>query len=371
MEPTRQCPQDGDENQHYFGSQQTVVGEKGYRTVRSTKGISSGVLYFEIRINELYKNILLQDTNNLKVSAVRVGFSRERAGIDVPVGFDEYGYSYCSKDGNKYHNQILQTYGEGYTIHDIIGCYLQLPIMKNLSSNSIFYEHSIVPKSHIIFFKNGKCQDIAFTDIPGGIYYPTISLYMYSSVTINFGPIFTPIISSIIPDGLRIEYREKFFPPFLISDQQDIYSILEKCIEWKAVCNNSNNRYNNNNHYVLLHKKSSLESTNNNRTLSLSCYKYWNIQIESNDTIPLSLLRYENLKKKVPDTYKNETIDQIITNLQQICNTFSDTVRIHFYKESLDTPILLSQFNTTIAQCSGNICLLSDIPQLVSIYTIK
>lgn len=48
----------------------------------------------------------------------------------------------------------------------------------------------IVPGSKIIFFKNGKPQGLAFTDIYGGAYYPAISIYKNATVSVNFGPSF-------------------------------------------------------------------------------------------------------------------------------------------------------------------------------------
>eukprot|EP01135_Chromosphaera_perkinsii_P008545 Nk52_evm11s1400 gene=Nk52_evmTU11s1400 len=44
--------------------------------------------------------------------------------------------------------------------------------------------------SKIMFFKNGTCQGVAFSDINGGMYFPTISLYMGARVKVNFGPEF-------------------------------------------------------------------------------------------------------------------------------------------------------------------------------------
>lgn len=45
----------------------------------------------------------------------------------------------------------------------------------------------VKPNSKISFFKNGQFQGVAFTDIYAGAYFPTISLYKNSTVSINFG----------------------------------------------------------------------------------------------------------------------------------------------------------------------------------------
>lgn len=47
-----------------------------------------------------------------------------------------------------------------------------------------------LPKSQIIFFKNGKCVGVAFEDIYYGSYYPIISIYKNATVSVNFGPCF-------------------------------------------------------------------------------------------------------------------------------------------------------------------------------------
>jgi Set1/Ash2 histone methyltransferase complex subunit ASH2 len=44
--------------------------------------------------------------------------------------------------------------------------------------------------SKLIFYKNGVCQDVAFCDIYGGHYFPTLSLHKSATVSVNFGPNF-------------------------------------------------------------------------------------------------------------------------------------------------------------------------------------
>lgn len=47
-----------------------------------------------------------------------------------------------------------------------------------------------LPKSKIIFYKNGVSQGVAYTDIFGGAYFPTLSLFKSSTASVNFGPNF-------------------------------------------------------------------------------------------------------------------------------------------------------------------------------------
>lgn len=71
--------------------------------------------------------------------------------------------------GSKVHNSLrVDTYGEEFGVGDIIGCFIHLSDEQNLTSNSIS------------FFKNGVDQGVAYSgsEIPGGIYFPAVSLYM-------------------------------------------------------------------------------------------------------------------------------------------------------------------------------------------------
>lgn len=43
------------------------------------------------------------------------------------------------------------------------------------------------PMSQIYFFKNGKCQGLAFENIYSGAYYPSISIHKGATVSLNFG----------------------------------------------------------------------------------------------------------------------------------------------------------------------------------------
>lgn len=55
--------------------------------------------------------------------------------------------------------------------------------------------------SKILFFKNGECQGVAFENIYGGGYYPTVSIHKSATVSVNFGPNFK------CPPSLEYDYR--------------------------------------------------------------------------------------------------------------------------------------------------------------------
>lgn len=58
-------------------------------------------------------------------------------------------------------------YGDAFGTGDVIGCYLFLDDQSPLTNQ-------------MRFFKNGKDQGIAFSgkELPSGVYFPAISLYM-------------------------------------------------------------------------------------------------------------------------------------------------------------------------------------------------
>jgi hypothetical protein len=79
---------------------------------------------------------------------------------------------YC-KLGSKVHNsQRIDGFGEPFGPGDIIGCFIYL------DDNSV--------NNRMNFYKNGVDQGIAYSgsEIPTGIYFPSISLYMKVSATV-------------------------------------------------------------------------------------------------------------------------------------------------------------------------------------------
>ena len=141
--------------------------EGGYRMVRASHGVHSGAYYMEVEI-------LPSDGPN---SHIRVGWSTRLAELQAPVGYDKYSYAYRDVNGSKVHESKRDDlYGEEYGPGDIIGCFIDLN------------EHC----NEIRFFKNGKDQGIAYKgkEIPPGVYYPAVSLYMKAIVSVNFGPSF-------------------------------------------------------------------------------------------------------------------------------------------------------------------------------------
>lgn len=202
----------------------SVTGEKGYSMVRATHGANRGRFYYEITIDRMQKPLKC-DENVLQ--AVRVGWGQRYANLQAPLGYDQYGYSYRSRYGTKFHMAKGKTYDKngGFGEGDVIGCMIELPYgnkrnvterrhlpqsikktgmivsnMKKKDNNDrpkVLEEKDEPPQklkplkgSQMIFYKNGQSLGVAFEDVYEGFYYPTIALYKNCKVSVNFGPRF-------------------------------------------------------------------------------------------------------------------------------------------------------------------------------------
>ncbi|CAH1794690.1 unnamed protein product [Owenia fusiformis] len=184
----------------------SVVGEKGYSMVRATHGVTHGSYYFEVTIKDMAPE-----------TAVRLGWAQALGNLQAPCGYDKFSYSWRSKKGTRFHESRGKHYCEGgFGQGDTLGFFIHLPIHKPLPEmlpntykdmplvkfkSHLYYEEKDyvseteknlkpLPGSKIIFYKNGKNQGAAWTDIHMGTYYPAISLYKNANVVCNFGPTF-------------------------------------------------------------------------------------------------------------------------------------------------------------------------------------
>ncbi|XP_010945647.1 ATP-dependent RNA helicase DDX1 isoform X1 [Camelus dromedarius] len=103
---------------------------KEWHGCRATKGLTKGKHYYEVSCHDQ--------------GLCRVGWSSMQASLDL--GTDKFGFGFGGT-GKKSHNKQFDNYGEEFTMHDTIGCYLD------------------VDKGHIKFSKNGKDLGLAF-EIP-------------------------------------------------------------------------------------------------------------------------------------------------------------------------------------------------------------
>lgn len=179
-------------------------GKTGYRSIMASEGAHTGDLYFEVT------------WTGSEESNIRFGIARIGTNPLGPVGYDQYGYGWCS-DGNKFHHGKKQIFSEGFDKGDILGCRIRL---SNLSANESvkvqdptarllvqfhgMYIQEKIPNesqiptnnttmlvdSFIEFYKNGISVGVAFEKLPFGIYYPCLSLYRDANINVNFGPDF-------------------------------------------------------------------------------------------------------------------------------------------------------------------------------------
>ncbi|XP_011177637.2 set1/Ash2 histone methyltransferase complex subunit ASH2 isoform X4 [Zeugodacus cucurbitae] len=181
-----------------------VTGEKGYCMVRATHSVNRGRWYFEAVVEEMPEG-----------AATRLGWGQEYGNLQAPLGYDKFGYSWRSRKGTRFHESHGKHYSDAYAEGDVLGFLIDLPdeTTSNYLPNTfkdrplvkfkshLYYEDKdkvqetlkglqVLPGSKIEYFKNGKSQGVAFTDIYGGSYYPTISIHKSATVSVNFGPNF-------------------------------------------------------------------------------------------------------------------------------------------------------------------------------------
>ncbi|OWF50318.1 set1/Ash2 histone methyltransferase complex subunit ASH2-like isoform X1 [Mizuhopecten yessoensis] len=192
----------------------SVTGDKGYSLIRATHGVRRGAWYYEVLIEEMPAD-----------TASRIGWSQELGNLQAPVGYDKFSYSWRSSKGTKFHQSRGKHYSSsGYVEGDVIGFFIHMPepedARKTLPQtykdrplvkfkSHLYYEEKDyvteteknlkpIRGSQMIMYKNGVSQGIAFEDVYEGWYYPCISLYKNTKVTVNFGPDF-----KYAPQGLK------------------------------------------------------------------------------------------------------------------------------------------------------------------------
>ncbi|KAF5273018.1 hypothetical protein FQR65_LT04760 [Abscondita terminalis] len=201
-----------------------VTGEKGYCMVRATHWVNRGCWYWEATVEEMPEG-----------SAVRLGWGQDYANLQAPLGYDKFGYSWRSKKGTRFHVSAGKHYSPGYGEGDTLGFLIVLPETSSTKlvpntykdrplvkfKSHLYYEDkdnvaeslkNLKPLegSKIVFFKNGVCQGIAFTDIYAGSYYPALSIHKSATVSVNFGPNFKhfPSASDVECKGMNQRAEE-------------------------------------------------------------------------------------------------------------------------------------------------------------------
>jgi len=157
--------------------QMEVTGVNGgYRMIRATHGVHNGAYFWEIEI------LPPVDAPGVDASLchTRVGWSTRQGQLEAPVGNDKHGFGFRDVSGSKVHGgERVDHYGAEFGPGDIIGCFLYLDV-------------DDVGNNQMRFFKNGHDQGVAYRgrEIPLGVYFPAVSVYMQARILVNFGPSF-------------------------------------------------------------------------------------------------------------------------------------------------------------------------------------
>ncbi|CAG9326889.1 unnamed protein product [Blepharisma stoltei] len=192
-------------------------GDKGYRSVLGTQGVTEGSYYYEVTILNPSSESLNIPSNPIPPSApmlepllttsnmlylethdtisihfnsahTRIGFATAQTDLELPIGADSYSYSYRDLDGGVFHEGYINEYADSYGYNDIIGCLIRLQPQKP-KIRGVIEEGPVVSEgSEIHYFKNGEHMGCAFSNIYEGCYYPAVGLYQYARVEINMTP---------------------------------------------------------------------------------------------------------------------------------------------------------------------------------------
>ncbi|GBC08195.1 hypothetical protein RclHR1_07960011 [Rhizophagus clarus] len=119
-----------------------------------------GIFYFEVEVISKGRDGL-----------IGVGFCEKEVPLDRLPGWESKSFGYHGDDGNKFESTGTGApYGPLFTTGDTIGCAI------NFFSKKAFYT------------KNGKNLGVAFQNLPGNNYYPTVGLRTRGEkVKFNFG----------------------------------------------------------------------------------------------------------------------------------------------------------------------------------------
>ncbi|KAK4531271.1 hypothetical protein CCYA_CCYA07G2128 [Cyanidiococcus yangmingshanensis] len=224
--------------------QLTVIGERGFRSIRGIHGVATADWYFEIEVlagepPSLPSHEAVIDRDAVRPH-LRVGYGSCRAEVSFPVGWEVHAYAYRDKTGDKVHDCVPVAYGEPWgQVGDVIGCRIHLPPVLDDREQTLIRQcddawfdfkgmnmglgskpkmppqeelyYTVDRGSHatsasggkgtwVEFFKNGVSQGVAYRNLIPAVYYPMISLYMGAKCRANFG---AEPFRAVLPPGCR------------------------------------------------------------------------------------------------------------------------------------------------------------------------
>lgn len=85
--------------------------------------VTKGSWYWEATIEEMPEG-----------SATRLGWGQDYANLQAPLGYDQFGYSWRSRKGTKFHQSGGKHYSSSYGEGDTVGFLIVLPDSKEVRS---------------------------------------------------------------------------------------------------------------------------------------------------------------------------------------------------------------------------------------------
>ena len=194
-----------------YSDSMIVNGDKGYRSVLATQGVTEGCYYYELTVlNSSSENLNLPsnpipanapmleplvpthmtmcyETHNLlsileSAAHTRIGFSTIQTDLELPIGSDQFSYSYRDSDGSGFHQSRRRSYSRPYGPNDVVGCLIKLNPQKPKVKGRKEEGPVVSEGSCIRFFKNEEDLGVCFVDIYEGTYYPAVALYQFARV---------------------------------------------------------------------------------------------------------------------------------------------------------------------------------------------
>ena len=159
----------------------------------STIAVSSGKWYFESKFTAV-----TESANNAFIGVCLVS---EEDGLNLPGNSaNSYGYE---NNGNKKNNSSGTSYGNTWTVNDIVGCYL------DLDNGAIYFSKNGTVQASGDPTSGASKTNAAYTFTPAGAYVLGISNY-YGTQQINYGnPVHSISSGNSDPNGYgNFEYDE-------------------------------------------------------------------------------------------------------------------------------------------------------------------
>lgn len=195
-----------------------VSGGKGHSTFYSATKIDVGTWYFEVEIKENFRNISEYITQNKKTEdnkkheefmkkyyspcltenqkmynpTVRIGICSEDGDLELPLGCNEFSFSYRGSDGHLISNGNYCIGNSSFKNGDIVGVLIHIkdpmPEFIKLKERPEKNSKGTDKNSHsfVKFYHNGELQNKYFHGLWESKYHVGVTLYNFANATVKF-----------------------------------------------------------------------------------------------------------------------------------------------------------------------------------------